>query len=501
MRVRLGPGADVLVLASCRIGRYSARSTPSRPRGMWLTTRPSGSPLCSCTTTRPVKSLLLHSSTRSGSTCARVDPPAALISGFTSLTNCVRRDDGSRDVVTKTLGSRSFARAYSSSRARAVRRGRRVLQRNLAPPARFSVPELGGDARPSSRHCRALLLVQLPLLALQGLAVDELAPQARGAADHRGSYRPRAHRRRELAGDNPESRSARSPARASQWRGAIAIESRGGGRTFTENEEGTSARFHIEKKSARLESVFDKCDAGRSSRWLSTNQSVGNLSEIEAIQPRASGACSRKLVCHRAFFRPHISTRLTFDALKHRKDGLPLRHRALVAQRAAVRTNKRCVRVSDGKPRRGVPMRHDAMPTPAHRREPRLRRRAGGAGTRPTRGEDAADARQKFARAACLPRDSLGPALARARRTVDRSRACSPPAMRMRSFPPKPIDAGESLPSVPRAIADPPLSPSAHQHLRDVLRREARLRREGREGRQGRHRRPRRVRGGLASVR
>ena len=105
--------------------------------------------------------------------------------------------------------------------------------------------------------------------------------------------------------------------------------------------------------------------------------------------------------------------------------------------------------------------------------------------------------RVRSARAACLPRVSLGPALARARRTVDRSRACSPPAMpRMRSFPPKPIDAGESLPSVPRAIADPPLSPSAHQqHLRDVLRREARLRREGREGRQGRHRRPRRVRG------
>ena len=105
--------------------------------------------------------------------------------------------------------------------------------------------------------------------------------------------------------------------------------------------------------------------------------------------------------------------------------------------------------------------------------------------------------RVRSARAACLPRVSPGPALARARRTVDRSRACSPPAMpRMRSFPPKPIDAGESLPGVPRAIADPPLSPSAHQqHLRDVLRREARLRREGREGRQGRHRRPRRVRG------
>ena len=103
--------------------------------------------------------------------------------------------------------------------------------------------------------------------------------------------------------------------------------------------------------------------------------------------------------------------------------------------------------------------------------------------------------RVRSARAACLPRDSLGPALARARRTVDRSRACSPPAMpRMRSFPPKPIDAGESLPSVPRAIADPPLSPSAHQqHLRDVLRRLP-ARREGREGRQGRHR-PRRVRG------
>ena len=67
---------------------------------------------------------------------------------------------------------------------------------------------------------------------------------------------------------------------------------------------------------------------------------------------------------------------------------------------------------------------------------------------------------------------------------------------RMHSAPAKPIDAGESRPSVPRAVADPPSSPSTHQqHLRDVLRREARLRREGREGRQGRHRRPRRVRG------
>ena len=137
------------------------------------------------------------------------------------------------------------------------------------------------------------------------------------------------------------------------------------------------------------------------------------------------------------------------------------------------------------------------MPTRAHRREPRLRRLAGRAGARPRRGEEAADARLKnacrstasrFARSDARPR----PANRRPIAGVSSSRDATDAQL----FPAKPIDAGESRPSVPRAVADPPLSSSTHQqHLRDVLRREARLRREGREGRQGRHRRPRRVRG------
>ena len=67
-------------------------------------------------------------------------------------------------------------------------------------------------------------------------------------------------------------------------------------------------------------------DFGRSSRWLSTNQSVGNLSEIEAIQlsehcvfPESSSATARSSGLISAHASPSTQ-------LKHRKDGLPLRH-------------------------------------------------------------------------------------------------------------------------------------------------------------------------------
>ena len=177
----------------------------------------------------------------------------------------------------------------------------------------------------------------------------------------------------------------------------------GGGRTrpastFTENEEGTSARFHSKKKRAARVGFWDKWPS-RSSRRLSTNQSVGNLSEIEAIQsrehcvfPESSSATARSSGLISAHASPSTQ-------LKHRKDGLPLRHQR--PRRAARRrAHQQAVRTRFRRetPRKFFPMRHDAMPTPAHRREPRLRRRAVGAGTRPTRGEDAADARPKRAR-------------------------------------------------------------------------------------------------------
>ena len=142
-------------LTSCRITVLLSPKYAVGPNGMWLTTRPSGSPLCSCTTTKSVKSLLLHSSTKSGSTCApRLIRRLVGISSFTSLTNCVRRDDGSRDVVTKTLGSRSFARAYSSSAlapfAAVDASSSAISLRKLASAFRSSV----GMTLPSSRHCR-----------------------------------------------------------------------------------------------------------------------------------------------------------------------------------------------------------------------------------------------------------------------------------------------------------------------------------------------------------
>jgi hypothetical protein len=114
-----------------------------------------GSPRCSCTITRSVKSLLLHSSTKSGNTCApRLIRREVGNNSFTSLTNCVSREEGSRDVVTNTFGSRSFALAYSSSAALPFTAvfvsSNAISVRKLASEFRSSV----GITLPSSKHCR-----------------------------------------------------------------------------------------------------------------------------------------------------------------------------------------------------------------------------------------------------------------------------------------------------------------------------------------------------------
>ena len=72
------------------------------------------------------------------------------------MTNCVSRDDGSRLVVTSTLGSRSFARAYSSSAlapfAAVEASSRAISWRRDDSALRNSV----GITLPSSRHWRIL---------------------------------------------------------------------------------------------------------------------------------------------------------------------------------------------------------------------------------------------------------------------------------------------------------------------------------------------------------
>ena len=73
-RIKCGLASDTVPMSSslmsCLITVLEMPKYAVGPKGMCDMTMPSGSPLCSCTTTRSVKSLLRQSSTRSGSTCA-----------------------------------------------------------------------------------------------------------------------------------------------------------------------------------------------------------------------------------------------------------------------------------------------------------------------------------------------------------------------------------------------------------------------------------------------
>lgn len=76
----------------------------------------SGSPRVSCSTITSVTPLLRHAAIRSGTMSPpRLSRCALGTSSRTSLANCASRDDGSRLVVTTTLGGVAPASAYSSS--------------------------------------------------------------------------------------------------------------------------------------------------------------------------------------------------------------------------------------------------------------------------------------------------------------------------------------------------------------------------------------------------
>ena len=434
---------------------------------------------------------------------ASVDPPAG---GHQQL-DLLDELRQTRRRVARRRDQALWGRARSRARTRRPRSRR--SPRSTRPPARSRSADASAfrnsvgidlallEALPNL----PLLLVQLPLLALQGLAVDELAPQARCGGSSRRTDLARTED--EVSPATTPSRGVRVHPRARRSGEGFFTSSPtsgGGGRTFTENEEGTSARFHIEKKSARLESKFLTNMGFWSILAVALDESerrksLGNRSDSVERALRVS----RKLVCHRAFFRPHISTPHTPSTqLKHRKDGLPLRHQR--PRRAARRrAHQQAVRTRFRRetPRKFLPdeARRDAdAGAPTRAEAPRARDAAGARDrARGRRGGCASEAR---APRVCLAIRSVRRSPAPAEPSTDRARVhlprCHGCAVFLRS---RSTRASRSRAFLERSLTRP-LSPSAHQqHLRDVLRREARLRREGREGRQGRHRRPRRVRG------